>query len=123
MIFLILLTCSQAASVFQMTDVKSLLRPVPPEELGETVAYTEKAAIVNSMEIDLPDFVLNYDALRNATFEVKSFAADRRVYFTKRTWTQTIIVTCYLIGSIILLGLIAQMILKKGKGKSIKVTS
>ena len=122
MIFLILLTCSQAASVFQMINVESLLRPVPPEDLDETVAYTEQAPIVNSMEIEMPNFVFNYDApITNGTFEEKPIAADRRVYFTKRTWTQTLIVACYLIGSLILLGITAKMILNKGKGKSIKV--
>ena len=124
MISIILFTCIQATPLFKMTDVTSLIRPVPPEEANEK-GYTEEASILSNKRVDgsLPDFLFNYEALRHPVFDEKPITADRKDYNTRSTWTQTMIVTCHLFGSLVLFGLVIKTILEKDKGKPIQVVT
>ena len=126
MICIVLFTCVQATPFFKMTDVNSLIRPVPPEEANENVkGYTEEVSSLSDKRVDgsLPDFLFNYEALRHPVFAEKSITADRKTYNTRSTWTQTMIVTCHLFGSLVLFGLVIKTILEKDKGKPIQVVT
>ena len=126
MISIIIFTCIQATPLFKMTDVTSLIRPVPPEEANENVkGYTEEASSLSNKRVDgsLPDFLFNYEALRHPVFDEKPITADRKGYNTRSTWTQTMIVTCHLFGSLVLFGLVIKTILEKDKGKPLQVVT
>ena len=109
-----------------MTDVTSLIRPVPAEEANENVkGYTEEASSLSNKRVDgsLPDFLFNYEALRHPIIDEKPITTNRKGYNTRSTWTQTMIVTCHLFGSVVLFGLVIKTILEKDKGKPVQVVT